>query len=244
MERTKYFLLIVFSVFSFNYIIASNKLEIYNAYLSNNMHVWKQTIDKMQHTRKKQNEFILELVNYQYGYIAWCIANKKEDEARKYINLAEKNITYLEKKKYRSSLLNAYRAAFYGFRIGLNTIKAPFLGPKSMDYAKLALQQDRNNWFAYLQYGNIQYYTPSIFGGSKTDAINSYLIAKELMEKDRNLNSNNWNYLNLLTTIATAYSDISYFHTAKKYYQEILNIAPEFTWVKNELYPELIKRLN
>jgi len=30
---------------------------------------------------------------------------------------------------------------------------------------------------------------------------------------------------------------------AKKYYEKILKIEPEFLWVKNELYPQLLKKI-
>lgn len=224
--------------------MASNKLDVYNAYLSNDMEKWKQTIDKMNIAKIKQDVYILELLNYQYGYIAWCVGNQMEDEAKKYLGLAERNIELLEKINNNLSLLYAYKAAFLGFRIGLDLYKAPFLGPKSAEYVRLALQKDEHNWFAHMQYANIQFYMPSVFGGSKTKAIRGYLKAKDLMEKNNDLSLNNWNYLNLLVTIANAYHDISNLNNTKYYYQKILSIEPEFIWVKDELYPDLINRIN
>jgi len=52
-----------------------------------------------------------------------------------------------------------------------------------------------------------------------------------------------WNYLSLLTTIARAYESTGELSKAKLSYEEILKIEPGFTWVRDELYPQLLKKL-
>ena len=81
---------------------------------------------------------MLELVNYQYGYIGYCLGFDKKDEARNIPECAQKNLNILENNKYYLSVINAYKSAFYGFRIGLNPITAPVNGLKSIDCAKTA----------------------------------------------------------------------------------------------------------
>ena len=39
-----------------------------------------------------KNDFVLELLSYQYGYIAWCLENGKDDLARQYLDQGEKNL--------------------------------------------------------------------------------------------------------------------------------------------------------
>lgn len=243
MERKKYLtltFLLLFGVLSLN---ASNKTEIYKAYINNDMHLWKKTIDIMNLQKTKSNEFRLELLNYQYGYIAWCIGNKKTELAENYIDLGEKNIQILEKTKHYNSLVNAYKSAFYGYKIGLNILKAPFIGPKSVDCAQLAMKQDSNNPYGYIQYANSQFYMPAVFGGSKKLALDYYLKAKKLMERNPNETIADWNYLSLLSMIAKTYTELNDFKQAKAYYENILKIEPNFLWVKNELYPELLKNI-
>ena len=130
------------------------------------------------------NEQLLELVNYQYGYIGYCIGFKKRDEARRYLALAENNIEILEKRNYKLSDIHAYKCAFYGFKIGLNKLSAPVNGMKSLDHAKKALELDNENYFAWIQYGNIQFYMPAAFGGSKKEGIEYFLKAKQMLEKN------------------------------------------------------------
>ena len=147
------------------------------------MPAWKGIIDQMQSQREKSNELRFELLNYQYGYIAWCIGNNKKDEASDYLKLAEDNLQRLESEKFNLSRISGYKAAFYGFHIGLNIFSAPFIGPKSVASAKLAISLDPDDFFGYIQTGNVQFHAPALFGGSKQEALTNYLKAKVLMEK-------------------------------------------------------------
>jgi tetratricopeptide (TPR) repeat protein len=223
-------------------LMAQNGQKIYEAYVSNKMNQWKQTIDEMQKKSHPSNTYLLELINFQYGYIGYCIGEKKEKEAKTYIELAKQNLKILEQQGYSLSMVQAYYAAIYGFQIGLNVVKAPFLGPKSSQNAKEALKRDPENWFAHVQMGNIEFYMPSYFGGSKSKAIEYYQKAKALLEKEQPLLEKNWNYLSLLVILAQAYEEVQDYDNAEKYYKKIVSIEPNFLWVKNELYPNFIKK--
>ena len=137
MERKKRFtfmtLLLAFSLFTLS---AQYKQDIYNAYITNNMEVWKTTIDEMEAKEKKSDELLLELINYQYGYIGWSLGNNEKKQAKEYLKLAEDNLKKLEKTSLYPSYVDAYKSAFYGYTIGLNKLKAPFVGPKSINAAK------------------------------------------------------------------------------------------------------------
>jgi len=149
----------------------------------------------------------------------------------------------LEKNNRNLSLVNSYRAAFYGYRIGLNKLTAPFLGIKSIDCAKLAMEHDMENPFGYVQYANIQFYMPSVFGGSKKEAVTYYLLALELMEKNSEQIKEDWNYLSLLIVIAQSYSYLNDFQSSLVYLDKILKIEPRFAYVKTELYPEVLNKM-
>jgi len=222
---------------------ASNRADIYNAYISNRMDLWKKVIDVM-HGDNLNNDVLAELINYQYGYIGYCIGFDKKDEARKYLNLAEKNLGILEKGKYNPSMIKAYRCAFYGFRLGLNKLSAPVNGLKSLENAKSAMALDSTNYFAHIQFGNVQFYMPAAFGGSKKEGIRYLLKAKKIMEKNPDDLIYNWNYLSLLVLIGQSYTYTNDMPSAKKVYESILEKEPAFLYVKNELYPELLKKMN
>jgi len=243
MERKKYFITLVLLLLVCMNIHASYKTDIYSAYINNNMDLWKKTIDNMNLQKEKSPDFIIELINYQYGYIAYCIGNDKDEIAESYIEQGEKNILILEKTNSNASIVNSYKSAFYGFRIGLNIFNAPFIGSKSVECAKNAMKQDSNNPFGYIQYANSKYYMPTVFGGSKSVALEYFKRAETLMEKNQEKIKFDWNYLSLLTMIAKAYAELDNYNNAKAYYEKILKIAPDFLWVKNELYPNLLKKI-
>ena len=243
MERKIHTLILFFMITATAGAETPDKAVIYSAYISGDMVRWKSVIDRMEEVKSRDNAFLLELANYQYGYIAWAIGVKRNSEARRYLNLAEANIAVLERNRYNLSMVNAYKAAFYGYRIGLNVLQAPFVGPKSVESANLAMKLDPSNPYGYIQYGNSQYYMPAMFGGSKEEAIKYYLKAEELMVKDAEFAENNWNYLNLLTVLAQAFSETGNLASAKNYYDKILKIEPDFIWVKDQLHKDLLKNM-
>jgi hypothetical protein len=63
------------------------------------------------------------------------------------------------------------------------------------------------------------------------------------MEKKESEIQGDWNYLSLMVTIAQAYEAIDENVKAKLMYEEILKFEPGFTWVRDELYPQFLKKL-
>jgi tetratricopeptide (TPR) repeat protein len=244
LERSKHIVIALILSIAFANAKGSVRNTIYQAFITNNMNSWKLAIDSMEKDQTRSNDQLIELINYQYGYIAWCIGNKRMNEARMYLDKAHSNLNLLEKKKQYASMVNTYQAAFYGFEIGLAQYKAPYYGLKSIDASKKALALNASNWMAYIQSGNIQYYMPSIFGGSKTEALHLYEKALNLLEKDSNNTLENWNYLNLLVQLGEGYAQRKDYDKAIAYYEKIIRLEPRFLWVKDELYPNIIKQKN
>jgi len=242
MERTIGLIISLLLIFNISQAQTTYKEKIYDCFVNDKMNEWKKIIDKIEKIEKKSNSLRLELINYQYGYIGWCLGNNKEDIAEDYLDLALKNIEKLEDLNYKLPMINAYKSAFWGFKIGLAFYKAPFLGPESIKFAEKSVELDPQNYFGYIQLGNIEYYMPATFGGSKTLAIEYYLKAQKILEEDTEAIKNDWNYLSLLITIGQAYTGMENYSMAKKYYEKVLKIEPDFDWVKNELLTELNKK--
>lgn len=238
MERQKY-LLISLLLMIVTMVQASCKQKIFEAYVKSDMQSWKLIIDSLENTTSLDKEEQLELLNYQYGYIGWCIGNKRKKEAEQYLKKAEHTVESMLKADYLPSLMYAYKAAFIGFRIGISPYKAPFIGFDSVTFVDKALELDADNAFAYEQKGNIQYYMPSVFGGSKTEALKYYERALELFEQDSLKVKEDWNYLNILGILIQANIACDNHEKADTYCSKALAVAPEFVWVKKELFPEL-----
>lgn len=238
MERKNY-IIVVLLLFNLTVFAASGyKQQIYNTYIAGDMKRWKQLLDEIYPQVEKQPNQIIEFINYQYGYAGWCVGTGKKEEAKIWISRMEQHIAMLEKRNYKQALVQAYKAAIIGFKVGLDKYKAPFIGPKSIEYAKTAMQLDEKEPMGFLQYGNILFFTPEIFGGSKQKAIGYYLSALEKMEAEPSQTIGNWNYLSLLTAIATAYYETGEQQKALSVLEKCLQIEPGFKWVKNELYPK------
>ena len=62
------------------------------------------------------------------------------------------------------------------------------------------------------------------------------------MELNKEQIKDDWNYLSLQTAIAQAYEETGKWGLAKLYYEKILKIEPDYSWVKNELYPAILKK--
>ncbi|MFH0842631.1 MAG: hypothetical protein V1903_08430 [Bacteroidota bacterium] len=217
--------------------------DIYHAYIRNRMDDWRIFIDQLQNLGNKTDTLILELVSYQYGYIGYCMTFDKREEAGKYLDLAEKNIEFLEKKKFMLPDVYSYKSALYGFRMKINPLTVPYNGLKSIRYAKLALELDCGNYMAHIQNGNVYCNMPASIGGSVRKGLSSYLKARELLEDDPGGTEGKWQYLNLLTVIAQSYSSINDLSSAKSTYENILQLEPGFVYVRDILYPGLLKKM-
>lgn len=238
---TKRILLFLLILLSSVFASAQEKETIYRSYIVNDMASWKIIIDAMHTESNKNNERELELLNYEYGYIGWCIGNKRKSEARLYLNRSIERLGRLRKENYRVPILDAYDSAFLGFQIGLANLKAPRLGPRSLDFAKKSVATVDNNDLGFIQLGNIYYFMPPLFGGSKEKAIEYYLRAEKLMAADGN---GDWNYLALLVQLAGAFEETGKIDKAGSFYLKALSYEPGFSWVKDELYPAFTKKHN
>jgi tetratricopeptide (TPR) repeat protein len=241
--KTK-FLILIFAVFSLSVYAENISKIVYDSYVDKEMTIWKSVIDSLQ-VEKELGKLSVdqkwELLNYQYGYVAWAISKKKtmKHEAEAYLDVAKENLSELVEANGKTSLSNAYNAAFVAYEIGITPIKAPFIGLKCMKYGETALKQDSLNHFALIQYGNIMNYMPAAFGGSKDKALLYYKKAKEVMRGDDSLYKENWLYMNLILTIADIYKNKKDYESTKQYYLEALELEPGYKFVE-----ELMENLN
>lgn len=216
--------------------------SIYKAYSRGKMDKWltiMQVCEKNadQHNLNQQ----LELLSYYYGYTAWLIGAEKYDTAEVYIDKSEAIIDDLLEDSPENPTLFAYKGAYIAFTIGITKLKAIYLGPRSMKFINKSLELDPENIQGNIEKGNSMYYRPAAFGGDKTEAIDYYLKAIKSFEK-QGLVVNNWMYINTMTALGQAYEATDQVQLAKLCYEKIIRIFPNFMWVEDELYPDLLKR--
>ena len=247
MERKKYPLLILLGIIAMmlsnptDTAGNSNRQLIYQCYISGKLEGWRPVIRKLENKPEKTTDEKLELLNYYYGFTGYLIGQDKEDEAERMIEKADRLCENILKTSDHDATVYAYMGSFLGFRIGMNKFKALSLGPDSAEYIDKSIKLDPNNIQGYLEKGNASYHIPRALGGSKEEAILYYRKAIGIMEADQNTRDN-WLYLNALTFLAQAYDKSGKPSLAEATYKKILQIEPEFVYVRDELYPAFRKK--
>ncbi len=248
MERPQYITRVVFVIMTlllstqFGFSQSTYGDSIYKAYSRGKMDKWLEIMNACEKNVNKDNdEEQLELISYYYGYTAWAIGAEKYDTAEKYIDKSEEIIDAMLEESPENPTLLAYKGAYIAFTIGISKLKAIYLGPRSMKYINKSIELDSENIQGNIEKGNSMYYRPAAFGGDKSEAIQYYLKAVKSFEKQE-LVVNNWMYINTMTALGQAYEATDQIALAKLCYEKIIRIFPNFMWVEDELYPDLLKR--
>lgn len=218
--------------------------EIYKAYARGNMSRWLEVMKACEvSTNKTGLQKQLELINYYYGYTGWLVRVNKYELAKQYIDKTDLILDQILADYPLNATAMAYKGAFIAYEIGMSKYKAIFLGEKSIRYIDRGLEIEPDNIQANIEKGNALYYSPSAFGGDKSQSIVYYKIAIKNMEQ-KQLIKNNWMYLNVMTSLGLAYEATDQIQKAKLCYEKILRIESDFIWVGDELYPNMLKRHN
>jgi tetratricopeptide (TPR) repeat protein len=210
---------------------------IYEAYVTGDTYLWEKTLEKGVGTfNLSQKDAIYKLSLAYYGLIGNYINAEKLNEAEKHIEYIKPIIEKMLDRNPGSSRFNALRGALYAFEINLSSYKAMFLGPKSQKYIEKAVDLDSSEPQAWVEYGNMMYYMPSIFGGDKAKGIEAYQKAIGLFENKNQL-KHSWLYLNTIAVLGQWYFQMDEPKKSEACYKKVLSIEPQFKWVK-----ELIKK--
>lgn len=221
------------------------KSRIYNFYINGNMAGWEGVVREMELYLKQAPDATLiknELLGYYYGLAGYHISQKEKKSASAYVAKGESIIAELLAKESGNANATAYQAAFLGFRIGINNLRAMTLGMKSADLSKAAYLKDSLDPQVMTERANVLYYSPSFAGGDKQEAMRLYQKAVLLLERG-NMTKGNWFYLSLLTNIARLLEESGDLMQAEALYKKILQTEPGYRWVRDELYPSLRSRL-
>ena len=124
--------------------------------------------------------------------------------------------------------------------LSLNRWKFATYASRAIEFSNKAVQTDENNPLALSLKGNVEFYSPAMFGGSKKKALEYFQKAINAFE-EKNLVNNNWNYVATMLCYAQAYDKQGEKKKAKEVCQKILSIAPTFTYVRDTYYPQLVK---
>jgi tetratricopeptide (TPR) repeat protein len=219
--------------------------NIYRAYTEGRSGLWKEEIDRLNARYiADSNEVILDrLVMAQYGYIAFCLKENLKEESAEELKKARINLDRLLIKNPGNPTYIAIKAAFTGFEMGVNPLKAIFLANEARKLTNLAYNTDSLNCVCISVKASQLHFTPPLFGGNINRAITYYLKLISIYESDTQSYTKSWQYINSYVLLASAYEKQKDFANAARIYERIIDIDPDISWVNNKLYPECLSQM-
>src|SRR5574344_470906 len=217
-----------------------NDAKMYQAYLKKDMNVWQQALNEACAIAKPTISQIEKIVNYEYGYIAARLDEKKKDEARRVMEQMEAHVKLLETHNFDGAMIAIYRSALCAYEYKISTWPSLSVAMKSIEFVDKAMELAPGNPMVVSLKGNVDFYRPGIVGGSKKRALFNFEKAVKLFE-EKNQTVNNWNYIATVLAMAQAYERIGEKEKAILTCEKILKAAPNFTYVKEVYYPRLKK---
>jgi len=189
------------------------------------------------------------LLQYHVAYAEYrlmtYLLNREKD---RFGSVAGKVVERLEKIlriKPDWSEAQALLSAVHGLQIAKSWTRAMTLGPKANRLAQQATANDPDNPRAWLMHGAQKLNTPRMFGGSIDEALDAYQKAVALFENitERDSLEPTWGYTDALVWLGITYERMDRFEDAHAVFIKVLEIEPEYGWVKYNLLPALEEKL-
>lgn len=213
--------------------------NIYKAYVQGNMSLWEKTITDMEglYAKRPTSIVLYDILLAQYGLIGYYIGTDQNAKGSSHLDKAEDNLKRLSSVRAYHTTSLVFESAFLAYRISLRPIRAVQLGPRSYRLIEEAMKSDPGYSRVWIEKGNAAFYTPSVFGGNKSEAIEHYLKAIDLLERDMP-NNHRWLYLSTLVALANAYEKTGDLLKAIRTIEKALAFEPEFKWARDEMLPK------
>ena len=208
---------------------------LYENYLSGKMDLWGKYLAHTDKEGTLTGQELERAVNYDYGYIAWLLDEKRTGEAQKRLKIFEQRINLLEKEEdVDMADVYVYRAGAAAFHWMMNRIKLN-LAKKALDYTDMAMKENGTNPRALSLLGNAQFNNP--FGSNK-DAAKTLLKSIEMFEKYGET-VNSWGYTATRLSIVQCYEKLGQKDKAISYAEKILTDSPDFVYLRDVYLPKL-----
>ncbi len=225
-----------------SYAQQTYRQQAYQYYVDDRIGEWEQIIKEMKSRWNSLDKVEkIDLVGYYYGYIGWTIGEGRNKQAKKDVEAAEEMLEELLDRYPEMPDLYAFKGAFLGYKITINSIRAVVLGPESMKNIDHAIDIGPARPQPWIEKGNALFYMPKMFGGSKEEALEAYNKAVQIMEKDPRMIKDNWMYLNVMLILGQGYETTGQYEKARTTYEKTLQHEPGFKTLKDEVYPAFLK---
>ncbi len=188
--------------------------------------------------------------NYYLSYSSYRLMNiamteGKKEEMQKYAGLAKGHAAALyEVDKFKSEA-HTLMAAIIMMELALDHSQGMVLSQKIHGHLGKAEAADKSNPRVNLVRGVMMFNTPEQFGGGANSSIGILKTADAQFSKqpDSELMPT-WGKVETKTWIGLAQQKLSKFEEAKETFESILEIKPDYDWIKHDLLPALEKKIS
>lgn len=196
--------------------------DLLNAYLHNDMQVWKAHVDT-----------VVDLP-YEYGYCA-ALMDKDKEAAKPYVQRFRQHVE-AAKKTLPKGHYEMYMSAVYVYELRLHESFHPV---KSLDLAREAVKLAPNDPMTLTYCGTALFYAPKPFGNKK-EALGLFIKAEQLFQGKQWYNC--WWRPAAMMYIAQCYDKAGDTAEALRRAQYLLNQYPDYEYIRNDYMPALKRR--
>ena len=198
--------------------------DLLDAYLRNDMPVWRQFIDSAQHTE--------HLLIYEYGY---CAARIETDGggARPFVKRFRRHVEML-KEQLPSEHYAMYMSAVYVYEMKIHESFHPL---RALSLARDAVNKAPNDPLTLTHYGLTLFYAPKPVG-NKREALRLFLKAEKIFADSSWENC--WLRPAAQMYIAQCYDKQGDKVEAVRRAKELLEQYPDYLYIKNTYLPALL----
>jgi len=226
-------LLLILVSFSLSAHDFSADRELLNAYLTDDMPVWKAYIDSLAAVGTQ--DAVLQSLPYEYGYCAAQLDRDKE-LALTYTKLYKAHVE-AAKELLPKGHYAMYVSSVYVYEMALRISLRP---AKTLTLAKKAVKQSPDDPMVLNYYGMTLFYAPKAFG-SKKEALDLFLRAVNAFEAPEWHHC--WWRASAMMYVAQCYLKLGQAETALQYAEKTLQEYPGFRFVEDTLMPEIYDSL-
>lgn len=204
------------------------------------------TLQEIFSADSSNNTVLYYMAYTEYNLVAMSLNDDALDLFNRFYAPAEKHAAAAAEIRGLSSEGKTLLAAIYMMKIAHNWTEAMSLTKPFYMLLAEAEQINPENPRTFYIRGMMKLKTPSMFGGSREEALKLFIKANALFEAEQTKKTigPRWGYEGCLTWTGQAYAEDENLETAKFYYTKALEINPEYGWVKYKLLPELEKKMS
>lgn len=215
---------------------------MYQAYLSQapSSEQWKSAVAtrKAEAGRDGSVQAKFRLATAQFGLLSSTMRTQDEDLFDEYYKDTEKLLESIISQDKSHGEAHALLSATYGLKMGYSPMQGMFLGSKSNNLTEKAKKLAPTSPLVWKVYANSKYFTPEMWGGDLSLAIDAYETCIKHYEANPASLKFNWMYLDALAFQGQAYLKNGDTGKAIQAFEKALKVEPEFGWVRGVLLPK------